>query len=82
MVTDNNSWWQKLRKHHGLMMLLCCLLPLIIVVIVGYFWGFNRSYLFWVFLLLCPLTHYLMMRDLHEEHSSSHEDEGKKPSCH
>lgn len=59
------SWWQKLKKNHGIMMVLCCGLPLLILLIAVYGFGVERKYLFWFVLLLCPLMHLFMMKDMH-----------------
>ena len=58
----------KERKHnHGLMMLLCCVVPLVLLIIAINFFGLSRSYLTWFILLLCPIMHFFMMRDMHKK---------------
>lgn len=70
--------WEKIRHNHMLMMLLCCVLPLAAIYAAVYFFGISRSYIFWAFLVLCPLMHYLMMKDMHGKSSGEH----RKGSCH
>ena len=56
---------QKIRHNHVLLMIICCIVPLALVFMLVYLFGFSRSYLFWVVLLLCPVMHYFMMKDMH-----------------
>ncbi|HLC97401.1 MAG TPA: DUF2933 domain-containing protein [Candidatus Nanoarchaeia archaeon] len=79
-----NSWKEKLHKHHGLVMVLCCLIPILLVVGASFF-GLQRSALVWIFLLLCPLTHYWMMRGMHDKPSGENKERKageEKPACH
>lgn len=64
----------KLRQNHALMMVICCSLPLILLVAAVYFFGLGESYLFWAILLLCPIMHYFMMKDMHKKTSDKKED--------
>ena len=75
---------QKLKQHHGLMMILCCAVPLIVLFTAVYAFGVSRSYLYWTVLLLCPLMHFFMMRDMHGGKESAGSREGGKPKkeCH
>ncbi len=59
----------RIRQNHWLMMIVCCGIPLIILILAIYFFGLDNKYLFWFILLLCPILHYFMMRDMHGEHS-------------
>ncbi len=81
--------FEKIRQNHWLMMVICCGTPLILLVVAVYFFGLDNKYLFWFILLLCPILHYFMMKDMHKGHSDeksvkdkegSKEEEYKK--CH
>jgi len=50
------------------MMIACCMAPLALVFAAVYFFGLSKSYLYWTILLLCPITHYFMMKNMHKEH--------------
>ncbi len=67
---------QKIRHNHSLMMLICCGVPLLLLVVAIYIFGLSKSYLFWFILLLCPIMHYFMMKDMHKKHSK------KEDKCH
>ncbi len=69
---------RKIRHNHGLMMVICCGAPLILLGIAIYFFGLSKSYLFWFILLLCPIMHYFMMKDMHKKHPDKKENE----KCH
>lgn len=58
---------KNLRHNHGLMMLVCCGVPLVLLAVAVYFFGLDKSYLVWLIILLCPITHLFMMRDAHKE---------------
>lgn len=60
---------KKLRHNHGLMMIICCGIPLVLLLFATYFFGLKNKYFFWFILLLCPLMHYFMMKDMHKKHS-------------
>lgn len=64
----------KLRRNHLFMMVLCCGIPLVLLLLAVYFFGLSKSYLFWFILLLCPLTHYFMMKDMHKDHKKQEEN--------
>lgn len=53
----------KIKENHWLMMLICCLVPLIIAGALVYF-GF-KTYAIFAAMLLCPVLHYFMMKDMH-----------------
>lgn len=57
---------KELRHNHALMMAICCGAPLLLLLGAVYFFGLSRSYLFWFVLLLCPLSHYFMMKPMHK----------------
>ncbi len=62
---------QKGTFRHGLIMVLCCLIPL---AILGVLWarGIGGIYVTIGFLLLCPLSHIVMML-LMRKHGGEHE---------
>lgn len=81
-----NAGIEKLKKHHHLLMLIGCLLPLALIA-AGSFLGWSRSAFLWIFLLLCPLTHFWMMKEMHKPAEQGKTDEHEKakggtPSCH
>jgi len=58
--------FDKIKKNHWLMMFICCATPLIMLVIAVYLFDLDNKYLFWFILLLCPILHYFLMRDMHK----------------
>ena len=70
------SLLKKIKENHSLMMLLCCIIPLIIAGALYYF-GY-KTYSFIAIMLLCPILHYFMMKDMHKNHSNKEE----KKKCH
>ena len=60
--------FKKIKQNHWLMMVICCLVPLITLIAVVYIFGLDNKYLFWFILLLCPILHYFMMRNMHKKH--------------
>lgn len=63
--------FEKLKQNHWLMMIVCCATPLIILIIAIYFFGLDNKYLFWFILLLCPILHYFMMKNMHKSHEKN-----------
>ncbi|MDO8516524.1 MAG: hypothetical protein Q7S33_00205 [Nanoarchaeota archaeon] len=53
-----------------MVMIVCCLVPIIIAGALYYF-GF-KTYALLAIMLLCPILHYLMMRDMHKNHGKCH----------
>ncbi len=68
--------FRKIKQNHWLMMIICCGVPLILLIIAIYFFGLDNKYLFWGILLLCPILHYFMMKDMHKKHGDEKEMEG------
>lgn len=71
------GWNEWMKRHHSLVMLLCCGVPLLLLAAGIYLFGIDRKYLFWFVLLLCPLLHIIMMRDMHKDTAGK-----KKGGCH
>ncbi len=46
-------------------MVLCCLIPLAIAGIL--LWMGFRTYAVWLVILLCPIMHFFMMKDMHSK---------------
>lgn len=61
--------FEKIRHNHWLMMILCCAIPIILFIVAIYIFGLSKSYLFLLILLLCPVLHYFIMKDLHKKHT-------------
>ncbi len=78
----NNAYFkeklEKIRRNHGLMMIICCAVPLVLLTVSVKFFGLNNKYLVWFMLLLCPLMHFFMMKDMHKKQSDGKKGEG----CH
>lgn len=70
--------FNKIKENHWLMMILCCAIPLIIAGVLFYL-GFKK-YAILAVMLLCPVLHYFMMRDMHKKHKNGSEERDKK--CH
>jgi len=59
-----------MKKSHMLLMLFCCLVPVIGIVLVSVFKIPLNNVLFYGMILLCPLSHLLMMRFMGHDHAS------------
>ena len=60
------------RNSHGWKMIICCLIPLIIAGALFYL-GF-KTYAILVIMLLCPILHYFMMKDMYGKHNNEKEE--------
>lgn len=65
-----------MKKSHMLLMLLCCLIPVIGLTAVYFFKVPLSNVLLYGMLLLCPLSHILMMKFMGHDHSSAEQHSG------
>lgn len=56
------------KSFHNILMAAACALPLVLISAI-WLLGLNNSYLVYAVLLLCPLSHMLMMKN-HSSHNS------------
>lgn len=66
-------------KHHMLFMILACLIPMLLLFGAFQFFNLKNTNYVWLIMLLCPLLHVFMMKDMHKNHSG---DSGEDKKCH
>lgn len=71
-------WYNKIRQRPILMISICCIVPLTLLFVVIYIFGVRSNYLFWLIILLCPLMHFWMMRDMYKKKDVKGENERDK----
>jgi len=69
-----------MKKSHMWLMILCCLIPVVGVVLVSFFKVPLNNVLFYGMILLCPLSHLLMMRFMGHDHSSQEHTDHQHPT--
>lgn len=74
------KWTEKIKENHSLMMILCCSIPLVVLASGAYFFGLSKTYLTWFVILLCPIMHIFMMRDMHKDHEDDKDNGGGRGS--
>ena len=55
---------EKIKKNHALAMILCCGIPIVGILILSSM-GILGSWGYYALILICPLSHVLMMRGMH-----------------
>ena len=59
------AWREWIKQNHGLTMVLCCAAAILLLG-GAYFFGVSKQYLFWFALILCPVMHIFLMKDMHK----------------
>lgn len=70
-----------MKKSHMLIMILCCLIPLVGLAAIYIFKLPVNTVIFAALILLCPLSHILMMKFMVHDHNPGSPKAGT-PSCH
>lgn len=70
-----------MKKSHMLIMILCCLIPIVGLAAIYIFKLPLNTVVFAALILLCPLSHILMMKYMVHDHNPGSPKAGT-PSCH
>jgi len=71
-----------MKKSHVLIMILCCLIPVAAMTAIFLFKVPVSSVLLYGLILLCPLSHLLMMKFMGHDHSHSTTTPEASANCH
>jgi len=71
-----------MKKSHVLIMILCCLIPVAAMTAIFLFKVPANSVLLYGLILLCPLSHLLMMKFMGHDHSESKITPEASQNCH
>lgn len=55
---------EKIKKNHALAMILCCGIPIVGIMALSFF-GILGSWGYYALIIICPIGHLLMMREMH-----------------
>ncbi len=62
-----------MKKNHIWIMLLCCLIPLIGLAAIFLFNIPTNTVVYFGLVLLCPIAHFFMMGNMHNQNDQSHD---------
>ena len=71
-----------MKKPHLLIMILCCLIPVVALAAISLFKVPVSSVLLYGLILLCPISHLLMMKFMGHDHSHSTASPKTSANCH
>ncbi|MBS3135851.1 DUF2933 domain-containing protein [Candidatus Woesearchaeota archaeon] len=75
------KWKEMMSRHHSLIMIFCCILFFALLLLATRVFGIQNSSFYWIALLLCPLMHFFMMKDMHK-HDAGEDKKEHKGGCH
>lgn len=64
-----------IKKHHMLMMIVCCVLPILGLFFLFQYFPAQKAQWGWLLILLCPLSHILLMS--HGKNCHTHQKESE-----
>lgn len=67
-------------RHNPVLMILACVAPIIIIIGVSSLFKVGNTSWVWLFILLCPLAHFFMMKGHKHNHDENdvHDDHNKQ----